>query len=286
MTVNGAAVRKSGQLVAGDVVAVVIPASTASAGGDHGLTLPLLHEDDVLAAIDKPAGLAVHGAPGDAGPSVAGWWRARLGAAAGGFGVEHPGIVHRLDKDTSGVLLLAKTPDAQAKLSSAFENRSAKKTYLAICDGVPPQERAIVDAPLARHPGDRTRMAVTTHGRASRTGFDVLFAARGRAFLVVRPETGRTHQIRVHLAAIGAPVRFDRVYGTPGEGRQLLHAWQLEVPHPDGDVLLVTAALPADFLAALEDLGVPNEVTAPFALPAGAMHRRAGEETTLQNEAG
>lgn len=264
-TLNGEIVRKSGQAKAGDRIAVSIPPTEHEAAAVD-FDLPVLYEDDWLIAVDKPAGLAVHGAPGDTAPSVAVWMLARLGAQASQFDVERPGIVHRLDKDTSGVLLLAKTPAAQAALSSSFEQRTTHKTYLAVTDGVPNRAKAVIDADIARHPGDRTKMAIAKRGRASRTEYEVLGDDGEHALVVVRPETGRTHQIRVHLAAIGCSVMFDRVYGKAGEGRQLLHAWQLQVPHPDGGTLTVTAPLPHDFAAVVRSLGLERlalEYTVP-----------------------
>ena len=264
-TLNGETVRKSGQAKPGDRIAVSIPA-TEHETPNVEFDLPVLYEDDWLIAVDKPAGLAVHGAPGDTGPSVAGWMLARLGSLASQFDAERPGVVHRLDKDTSGVLLLAKTPASQAALSSAFEQRTTHKTYLAVTDGVSNRTRAVIDADIGRHPGDRTKMAIAKRGRASRTEYEVLADDGDHALVIVRPETGRTHQIRVHLAAIGCSVMFDRVYGKAGEGRQLLHAWRLEVPHPSGGTLTVTAPLPHDFAAVVRSLGLERlalEYTVP-----------------------
>lgn len=245
VTVNGEPVRKSYQVRLGDALFVEAPDAEPDAV-DPGLDLPILYEDDYLAVIDKPAGIAVHGAPGDLTPCVASWWAWRLPNTAAFVGVERPGIVHRLDKDTSGVLLLAKTPGAQAALSKSFELRESGKTYLAVTDGVPKRDRAVVDAAIGRSTGDRTKMAVTRSGRESRTEYEMLGAARDKAFLKVKPETGRTHQIRVHLAAIHCPVRYDRIYGHEGPGRQMLHAYQITVPHPAGGQLTATAPLPAD----------------------------------------
>src|SRR5690606_21959417 len=199
------------------------------------------------------------------------WFAARFDLDLPAFDAEHPGVVHRLDKDTTGVLLLAKTPFAQSSLSSAFEQRTARKTYLAVCDGRPSQDRAVIDAPIARHPGDRTRMAVTHSGREARTEYEVLAADSERSFLVVRPETGRTHQIRVHLAAIGVPVTFDRVYGTPGEGRQMLHAWQLAIPQPKGGVLTVTAPMPPDMQALVRTIA-GDSIALPYIAHVPAKH--------------
>lgn len=264
--VNGEVVRKSATVQEGDLLAFEVPA-TDHAVTPSGLDLTVVYEDNSLAAINKPPGLAVHGAPGDTGPSVAGWWLEQLGPAAAGFDAERPGIVHRLDKDTSGVLLLAKTPAAQASLSRAFEERTTRKTYLAIVEGTPAQPRAVVDAPIDRHPGDRTRMAVTTSGRPSRTEYEVIAADKERSLLEVHPETGRTHQIRVHLAAIGCPVANDGVYGRRAtHGRQLLHAYRIAVPHPEGGTLTVTAPVPADMAGAIRSLGA-EQVASQYSQP-------------------
>ena len=268
VSVNGAIVRKSGQVVPGDEVAIELPV-TGHAIVPSGLDLPILYEDAVMLAVDKPAGLAVHGAPGDTGPSVAGWLLERLGDAAGAFDVERPGIVHRLDKDTSGVMLLAKTPQAQAALSAAFEARTTSKTYVAVCDGVPTRSRAVIDAAIGRHPGDRTKMAIAKQGRDARTSYEVLAQDGEHALLLVHPETGRTHQIRVHLAAINTPVTYDRVYGHAGVGRQLLHAWQIEVPHPAGGTLKVTAALPEEFDPLIQSMRA-REAALPYTSPLAA----------------
>jgi 23S rRNA pseudouridine1911/1915/1917 synthase len=253
--VNGVVAHKALNVVEGAELELDVP-DTPHDAVPTGLALPVLFEDDALAVIDKPAGLAVHGAPGDTSPSVAAWWLEELGAAAAKFDVERPGIVHRLDKDTSGVLVLAKTPAAQAALSAAFEARTTKKTYLAVVEGVPDRPKAVIDAPIDRHPGDRTRMAIVTRGRESRTAYESLHSDGRRALLEVKPETGRTHQIRVHLAAVGIPVVDDAVYGKrePG-GRQLLHAYELAIPHPDGGTLKVSAPIPPDFDRAVRAIG-------------------------------
>ncbi len=253
--VNGSTAHKALAILEGAELELDVP-ETPHESVPTGLKLKVLYEDDALAAIDKRAGLAVHGAPGDTGPSVAAWWLEQLGDAATAFDVERPGIVHRLDKDTSGVLILAKTPQAQAALSGAFEARTTKKTYLALVEGVPDRPKAVIDAPIDRHPGDRMRMAIVKRGREARTTYEVLYTDNRRALLEVRPETGRTHQIRVHLAAVGVPVCDDAVYGKrdPG-GRQLLHAYQLSIPHPAGGRLTVTAPIPADFDHAVRAIG-------------------------------
>jgi 23S rRNA pseudouridine1911/1915/1917 synthase len=273
VTVNGLPARKAATVVPGDRVAVAMEA-TSHRAVEPGFDLPVVFEDAYLVAVAKPAGLAVHGAPGDTAPSVAGWWLARLGEAAKHFDVERPGIVHRLDKETSGVLLLAKTPAAQAALSRAFELRSAHKTYVAVVDGRPAREQAVIEAPIDRDPRDRTRMAVTSRGRAARTAYRVVATDGHRSVLEVHPETGRTHQIRVHLAAIGVPVAQDAVYGIarPG-GRQLLHALLLEIPHPAGGILRVGAAVPADLLEAIRAIGGETVASRYAAVPPPTIER-------------
>lgn len=254
-SVDGVPAAKSARIEPGASIVLAVPPVEHDAPSPD-FDLPVLFEDEAVIAVDKPAGLAVHGAPGDTGPAVAGWMLARLGDDAAAFDAERPGIIHRLDKDTTGVLLLARTPAAQAFLSAQFESRNAHKSYLALTDGVPANPTAVIDAAVARHPADRTKMAIARRGRAARTQYETLATADDHAFLLIRPETGRTHQIRVHLAAIDCPVRFDRIYGHAGDGRQLLHAWRIEIPHPEGGTLIVTAPLPEDFVAALRALGL------------------------------
>ena len=264
--VNGEPARKAMPISEGDALELDVP-ETSHELAPSGLSLPVLFEDTTLCAINKPPGLAVHGAPGDTAPCIASWWLEQLGDSAGAFDVERPGVVHRLDKDTSGVLMLARTPNAQATLSAAFEARTTKKTYLAIVDGVPDRPKAVIDAPIDRHPGDRMRMAIVKRGREARTSYELLHTDGRRSLLEVRPETGRTHQIRVHLAAVGIPVSDDAVYGKrePG-GRQLLHAYQLSIPHPSGGRLTVTAPIPPDFDRAARAIGA-EAAAIRFALP-------------------
>ena len=238
-------------------------------------TFPVLYEDEALLAIDKPAGVVVHDSPGDEGSAnVAGWFRERYPDAAAAFDAERPGIVHRLDKHTSGVLLLAKTPAASAALGAAFEQRRTGKTYLALVEGVPSRPQAVIEADIGRHRGDRRRMAIASEGREARTEYEVVAASAERALLLVRPETGRTHQIRVHLAAIGHPVTGDDLYGKGPGPRQLLHAWRITVPHPAGGGLTVTAPLPADMTAALRDEGL-GEAASTYAQPAAPQREEA-----------
>ena len=261
--VDGAPARKSAQVERGAQVAITLP-ETSREVEPSGLSLPVLYEDSDLLAIDKPASLLVHDAPAEPGAtSVAAWFVEHCPEEAAAFDIERPGIVHRLDKHTSGVLLLAKTPSAQTALSAAFAAREAHKQYLALCDGIPQRDRAVIDAGLGRSHADRRRMAVTGDGRSAQTEYEVLAAARERSLLLAKPHTGRTHQIRVHLAAIGAPVSGDELYGRGPGPRHLLHAWRLTVPHPRGGELTVTAPLPGDMLAAIDDAGFAAQA-APY----------------------
>lgn len=282
-SLNGAAVQKPGASVEpGDRLALTVPAPvdpTAPVDFD----LPILWEDDNLLAIDKPAGLAVHGAPGETGPTVAAWLLERYRLDPALFGVEHPGIVHRLDKDTSGVMVMALRPAAQTALSGVFESREAKKTYIAICDGTPSRERAAIEAPIGRDPVDRTRMTIIRGGRDSRTEYEMLGTDDERSLLVVRPETGRTHQIRVHLAGIGVPVTFDRVYGSAGAGRQQLHAWALEVPHPAGGRLALATPLPPDMAAMVRAIGL-DSLALQYLAPSSAELLPADEDENSASE--
>lgn len=259
---NDAIVRKSARVEPGDSIGYEL-ASVDHEPREVRFDLPVLYEDAFAVVVDKPAGIAVHPAPGDDAATVDDWFMQHYAPDASAFSVDHPGIVHRLDRDTSGVLLLARTPSAQAAFSAAFEQRTAHKTYIALTAARPRKDRAVIDAAIGRHPADRTRMAVTRNGRESRSTYEVLAADGDRCLVQVKPETGRTHQIRVHLAAVGAPIMGDSVYGRGGEGRQLLHAWRLEIPHPDGGVIEATAPLPEDMAAVVRSMGLET-VASPY----------------------
>ena len=261
VTVNGNPVRKSAVVDVGDEVVAYIPARGERKAPPEGPPLAVLFEDRALVAIDKPSGIAAHAGPTTMGPTVAGWFLARYPSLSKAFDVERPGIVHRLNKDTTGVMMLAKTPRAQSSLSAAFEAKDVAKTYLALCDGVPELPRGVVDGPIGRHPGDRTRMAIVRRGREARTLYEVIASGHGRSFIEARPETGRTHQIRVHLAAIGASVMGDSVYGKGDEEqRQLLHAWRLRIAHPSGGDLEITSPLPDDMREAASEWGLEKAI--------------------------
>ena len=242
-------------LRAADVVSWEEPAAKPTALVAEALELPILYEDDDLLVLDKPAGLVTHPAPGhDAGTLV----NALLGHCAtlsGIGGEQRPGIVHRLDKDTSGCLVVAKNDLAHRGLSAQFAGRTVQKIYLALVRGVPRPPSGTVEQPIGRHPVHRKRMAVVPppRGRLARTDYRVrrLLPAAEASLVECRLHTGRTHQIRVHLKHLGYPILGDTLYGGPGAcPRQMLHAWTLSFNHPrTGANLEFRAPLPPDFLA-------------------------------------
>lgn len=266
--------RKALPLRAGDELALALPppAPPASPLAPEALPLAILWQDDALLVLDKPAGMSVHPGAGRRGGTLA---AALLHAAAGRLstvgGPDRPGIVHRLDKDTSGVIVVARTDAAHRALARQFHDRTVEKTYLALVAGRPP-DAGEVALPIGRDPRDRKRMAPVEGGRPARTRFRVVERFRRHALLEVRPETGRTHQIRVHLKAIGAPLVADATYGrkgpftardagAPGDpaapllARHALHAARLAFDHPEtGARLAFEAPLPDDLARALDAL--------------------------------
>ncbi len=272
--VDGEPTRKSARIEEGALLTLELPVHVR-APVNLDLEIPVLFQDAAVLVVDKPAGISVHGGPEDVSPTVARWFESRYPDDAAKFDAERPGIVHRLDKGTSGVMVLARTPAAQAALSQAFADRTTRKQYIALVEGAPEQPRAVIDAPIGRHKGDRTRMAILASGRPSRTEYELLGTAHRRSLLLLKPETGRTHQIRVHLAATGMPVVDDGVYGKNGSGRHLLHAWRLEVPHPESGTLSVTSPLPQDMVDEVRALGL-EEVALEYTQTSQANVEEAG----------
>jgi len=219
--------------------------------------LSILHEDRQVIAVDKPAGLATQGGSGVA-ESLEDWLADRVRAG------RRVRLVHRLDRDTSGVLIAAKTQPAAAFLSAAFAERRVEKTYLAIVCGRAPAE-GVIEAALVKAPGKVDLMRVARAGEtglAARTSYRTLGAIEGAALLELTPETGRMHQLRAHLAHLGSPIAGDGKYGGlfNMDGRPvvrlMLHAWKLAAPHPEGGVLALEAPPPADFQALRDALGL------------------------------
>lgn len=253
--VDGRVAPKRHLVAEGERVAVEEPAPEPASGGAAG-TAPfrVAYEDEDLLVVDKPAGVVVHPARGHATGTLV---QALAGRAAGGEEPGRPGIVHRLDRDTSGLLVVARSDEVHRALKALLAARELHREYLALVDGVPPARSGTVDAPIGRDRRDRVLVSLDTDvPRAAVTHFEVLRSLGSAALLKVVLDTGRTHQIRVHLAAIGHPVTGDRPYGGSarfGLERQFLHAARLSFPHPvTGAEVDVESPLPPDLAAALE----------------------------------
>jgi 23S rRNA pseudouridine1911/1915/1917 synthase len=271
VTLNGAIPKKRDRPSPGDRVEVRIPPPQPSHLAGEDIPLTIVHQDDDLLVIDKPPGLVVHPAPGNPTGTLVNALLHAVGDLSGIGGVLRPGIVHRLDKDTSGLMVVAKNDDAHRILSAELKARRIRRAYLAAAWGRLPQDELMVDAPIGRHPTERKRMAVVPDGRVARTRF--VRVERWRAADLVRAEleTGRTHQIRVHLLHLGHPVVGDRTYaperhrgfGGPERAwaaglakrvpRQFLHAAELRFTHPrTGEPMRFESPLPPDLAAAAE----------------------------------
>jgi 23S rRNA pseudouridine1911/1915/1917 synthase len=255
---RGAPADKAARLHEGTPVRVVVPATAAEEPEPEPADVPIRYEDPHLLVVSKPAGVVVHPAPGHTAGTLVNALLARADRPSGGDTVR-PGIVHRLDAGTSGLMVVAKTPQAYERLVAMLGARQVVRAYLALVEGVPASGSGTIDAPLGRSPRHRKKMAVVAGGRAALTRYRVLERFDETALLDVRPETGRTHQIRVHLAAIGHPVVGDRVYGRSralasklGLDRPFLHAAGLSFDHPvSGEALSFEDPLPQDLLEAL-----------------------------------
>ncbi len=250
--VDGEPRPKSFRLAAGAEVSYPQPEQTQTRLEPVDIELSVLHRDEHLLVVDKPAGLLVHPVPGYRGPTLV---QGLLGEV-GGDGIR-PGIVHRLDRDTSGLLVVARDDRTLARLQSALRRRKIHRSYVALVRGRPPSRRGTIEAPIGRDRRDPTRVSLDSDvARPAVTHFAIGEALTGRTLLDVELETGRTHQIRVHLAAVGHPVVGDPVYGHGGElglDRQFLHAARLRFTHPWSEQELdVRSPLPADLAAALD----------------------------------
>jgi 23S rRNA pseudouridine1911/1915/1917 synthase len=282
--VDGVQARGSLKVKPGSLVCFTVPAPPRAGPAAEEIPLDFLHLDEWIAVVNKPAAMVVHPAKGNWKGTLAGalkWHleRGSPGAAVGlstAGGPTRPGIVHRLDRDTSGVIIVARTEEAHHALAKQFEKRSVEKTYLAITQGAPQFDRDEIDLPIGIHPYQREKMAVRRGHATSReavTRYEVLERFRAGALVKATPKTGRTHQIRVHLAALGCPVLCDGLYsgrtvieppflglspGPPLIERQALHAARLAITHPaTQERLTFEAPLPADMarvLAALRSL--------------------------------
>ena len=249
---NGASAKASEIVRTGDKIlwrmSLPLPCESARA---EAMPIDIVFEDACLAVLNKPAGLVVHPGSGNRQGTLVSGLLHHFGNLSQIGGVERPGIVHRLDKETSGCLVVAKTDAAHRSLAEQFAGREVIKVYLALVSGVPRRRHGVVDAPISRHPANRRKMSVgeTGRGRAALTEYRVLLSADGISLVECRPRTGRTHQIRVHLKSLGCPVLGDPLYGRRGGfSRHMLHAWKLEFRHPlDGRHLAFEAPPPSGF---------------------------------------
>lgn len=264
VVVDGDSVGKSDRLVAGSFLEVTLPAAEQpveiAAVPVEGMAI--LHQDEDLVVVDKPLGVAVHPSPGWEGPTVLGGLAAAGVRVATAGAAERQGIVHRLDAGTTGVMVVAKSERAYSALKRAFKERTVDKRYHALVQGHPDPSRGTIDAPIDRHPRHDGKFAVVSGGRDSVTHYETVEAFRAASLLDVKLETGRTHQIRVHFAAVRHPCVGDLTYGADptlaeklGLSRQWLHARALGFAHPaDGSWVSYESSYPADLQQALDDL--------------------------------
>jgi 23S rRNA pseudouridine1911/1915/1917 synthase len=259
---DGRPLRANDAVAAGDTLDLEVPEVRPLEVEAEDIPLDVVYEDDDLLVVNKPAGLVTHPAPGHAGGTLVNALLARGGAWGGIGGVARPGIVHRLDRDTSGLIMVARHDAAQASLMAQLKARRVKKTYLALAMGEVAAGVGRIEAPVGRDPRHRTRMAVVPDGRPAVTGYRVRERFGRWTLLEVDLITGRTHQVRVHLASIGHPVAGDQLYGTgtakrgpEGLTRLFLHAWRLELVAPSSQRLIrAEAPLPDELEAVLEGL--------------------------------
>ena len=262
--VDGATVAKSDRLLAGAWLEVELPGpeNPVPVRAEPVPGMRIVHDDADLVVVDKPVGVAAHPSPGWTGLTVIG------GLAAAGYTIatsgaaERQGVVHRLDVGTSGLMVVAKSEHAYSVLKQAFRDRTVDKTYHAVVQGMPDPSRGTIDAPIGRHPGADWRMAIIDGGRASVTHYETLEALVGTTLLEIHLETGRTHQIRVHMAALRHPCVGDLTYGADptlaarlGLARQWLHAVRLGFVHPgSGEPVTYESSYPEDLATALDRL--------------------------------
>jgi 23S rRNA pseudouridine1911/1915/1917 synthase len=262
-TVDGRVLGAKDRIIGGENVTLCSPITRNPRPAARPMDLNILYEDDHLVAIDKPPGTVIHPAPHVAETLVEALLAHTGGNLAEGTECHRPGVVHRLDRDTSGVLLFAKTDGALRSLLRQFKERTAKKTYVALAAGLCEKLSGTVDAPIGRDPRRRTRMAVLPFGgREARTDWSAVpLPKKNFTHFTLRPRTGRTHQIRVHLAFLGHPILGDRLYGFDFRRffpvpRILLHAVQLEIQHPlSGQSLTISASIPGDIATLLDPGG-------------------------------
>lgn len=252
--INGERVKKKDLLEEGDEIEICFLAIPSSDLRPEKIPLDILYEDEYLLAINKPAGMVVHPAPGNWSGTFVNALLAHTQTSLPGDDCLRPGIVHRLDKDTSGVLLAAKSAEAHRKLIELFSRREIDKLYLALCHGK--IENQDVSVPIGRHPVHRKEMAVLPDGKKALTQLQLAAYRDPYSLVIAKPKTGRTHQIRVHLKHLRAPIVGDALYGEKsGYSRHLLHAYRLNFSHPiTKEPMKIQAPLPADMLEWIQKL--------------------------------
>lgn len=270
VTVDGTVRPKRHRVAPGERIVAAAPAPAREAAEAGDAPYAIAYEDDDLLVVDKPAGVVVHPARGHRAGTLS---QALAGRAAGGEDPARAGIVHRLDRDTSGLLVVARSEEVHRRLKAAIQAREVRREYLALVEGCPPARSGTIDAPIGRDRRVRTRMSTDTDvPREARTHFTLERPLPDAALLRVALETGRTHQIRVHLAAIGHPVAGDPEYGTAGLlglERQFLHAARLAFAHPiTGAPVDVRSPLPPDLAAVLARLGAAGDAAGAAGLRA------------------
>jgi 23S rRNA pseudouridine1911/1915/1917 synthase len=272
---DGARAKAASRLRAGQRITIVLPESAGKRPRPEDIPLDVLYEDDDLAAVNKPPGMVVHPGKGNWAGTLTSALQFHFERLSAAGGPSRPGIVHRLDRDTSGVIVVAKTDAAHFGLAEQFEARTVEKEYWALVYGAPDRDRDLIDRPIGLHPQQREKMAIRRDpaaGRPAQTFYEVLERFDGLTLVRVLPKTGRTHQIRVHLDSVGCPIVCDKLYsgrsrltagevgaaGDPGAvllARQALHARRLAVAHPrSGQPLELVAPLPSDFEQVLKAL--------------------------------
>ena len=255
--VNGRSAKPSNKVRVGDTILLAVPPPKSTDVVAQDIPLSVVYQDEHLVVIDKPAGLAVHPGPGHPDRTLVNALLALCPDIQGVGGEIRPGIVHRLDKDTSGLMMVAKTHRSHIDLSNQIKAREVTKGYLALVEGIPCPLTGNIDAPLGRHPRRRTRMSVVVGGKEARTSYKTIEHLSRNSLIELYLETGRTHQIRVHMAHIGHPLVGDTLYGKSSclVNRHFLHAFHLAFKHPSTKQMLeFSTSLPPDLAAAVSTL--------------------------------
>ena len=265
---NGCPCKQSDRVQTGDMVRYIVPEAKSIELVPEDIPLDIVYEDQDICVVNKPRGMVVHPAVGNETGTLVNALLFHFGDLSTIGGEIRPGIVHRIDKMTSGLLVVAKNDMAHERLARQFADHSAHRSYIALVAGNLKEDTGTVDAPIGRHPTDRKRMAVVENGRRAVTHYQVLYRFSAVTVLALELETGRTHQIRVHMAYIHHPVVGDQVYSNGknslGMEGQALHGWRLQLTHPTtGEHMSFVAPLPEDMQHAMKRLGYPG----PFPLP-------------------